>query len=290
MLHARTARSLHTTIEQRVRDTQNRRWPPEEVYVALNLAIDTWSGRVSTPFQSRVTFLRDQSGYDIPWYVVDDKFSLYIDTLNGERREINSARILNTQAGKRLYLSNTSWQGDAIIEWWAPVPRVPALPVSLADDVAVDATEIVTTSEEEPDKLGYVRIDREWIQYVDTEQNDDGHHVLKNCVRGVLGTAPASHVAATEEGPATPVDWGVVVHRADLFGQLQHQAIAYLHEMFLGDGSPRETEVHERLINWHTQQANEYWRRYYPNWPGGMRVEDSQPATRHGLYRMRGMW
>ena len=85
-----------------------------------------------------------------------------------------------------------------------------------------------------------------------------GSTTLGNLVRGVNDTTAAVHAAAAT------LTWGVAAPATELYQQLLDQTAMYLHQMFLGQASPNERDLHERMISFFKANADQFWRRYVP--------------------------
>jgi len=259
MLYARTQEQIYANIRSRVRDTPPSRWTAAEIYAAINSALDTWDNRVLIPHVFVVDWVTNQREYTLPVYVkkpLDPQYKIS----GGEETwcDFNAYQIRpNTDGTLTLHLSFYPTPGDGRVIWWAPNSRLPAENPTLLVDIDADDASLQVGDEVDVDENGHVRIGNEWIGYAGVTQ-EDGSRTLTGLERGALGTTAASHVAAT------PVLWGIVVQRMDLYAQLERQIQVYLHEQFLTDGSAHETETHERIMNWHQQQIDRYWTKFVP--------------------------
>lgn len=270
-----------TQVRQRIRDTANRRWTQTEVYNAINDGLRKWQTRVLIPFVYTLTDGLDFATYTyaLPWYVVpplnvEFRRLIYLDGLQVQfsdveytYQEVPAWRLEpDGSGGQVLRLEISPFDADARVIWWAvngPVPlTVPTLSANITTTTATTCTIAATPI---IGNAGYVKIDSEWMQYSGYTQTSSTT-TLQNLVRGVNGTTAATHTSATS------VYWGIAAHRLDLFTQLYEEVLAGLHNLFLQDASPKETEHHTFQVRYHQQIADEYWKMYVPNRPAQMKL------------------
>lgn len=259
MLYARTQEQIINALRGRVRDTPANRWTDTELYAAVNSTLDSWDNRVLIPHIYDVTWVVNTREYTLPVYVkkpIDPQYQM--PGSEDTWLDFNAYQVRpNADGTLTLHLSFYPTPESGRVIWWAPNSRLPEESPALVLDIDADDTSLQVDDDVDVDENGYVRIGNEWIGYAGVTLAD-GSRTLTGLERGALGTTAASHVADD------PVLWGIVVHRMDLYGQLERQVMVYLHEMFLTDGSAHETENHERIMNWHMQQSDRYWMKYTP--------------------------
>jgi hypothetical protein len=102
-----------------------------------------------------------------------------------------------------------------------------------------------------------VKIEQEWLQYAGVTLGASTT-TLNNLVRGCFDTTAAAH------NTTTAVNFGVAVHRMDLYQQLYAHATAFLHGLYLTDAGVTEKEVHQWGIRYWQQMADDYWKTYTP--------------------------
>jgi hypothetical protein len=260
MLYARTTDQIYAALRARVRDTTPGRWQNAEVYAAINSALDTWDNRVLIPHVYSLDYATTTREYDLPQYIRKPLDVQYLEFGGGETTwcDYNAYQLRpNSDGGLTLHLSYYPFPGDGRIIFWTPNSRIPNESVALSDAIDSDDTSLTVDAAVEADDCGYVQVGTEWIGYAGLTLGTDSI-TLNNLERGALGTTAAAH----DDG--TNVLWGIAAHRNDLFTMLERQAMVFLHEMFLSDGSAQETEVHERIMNWNMQMLDKFWRAYVP--------------------------
>jgi len=146
---------------------------------------------------------------------------------------------------------------DGRIIWYAQNGRLPTTTPTLNASITSSSTSLVLASVVDVAPAGYIKIDNEWLAYADTTIGSTTTTLL-NLQRGLYETTAASHTGATA------VYWGVMAQRQDLYDQLQDQATAKLHALFLTNASPQETEQHVFQTRYYQQLADEYWARFTP--------------------------
>lgn len=278
----RTQLELYTNIRQRMRDTANRRWTQQEAYNAINDGLAQWHNRVFVPFLYSLTdgFATGDYEYALPWYItepidVEAYRTIFLNGLPVELAAGTQSTWQNVPAyrlepdgagGQLLRLEIAPYDTDARVIWWSNNGPVPATIATLnANITTTTATTCTIASAPVIGNAGYIRIDDEWIAYSGYTQASSVT-TLQNLLRGVNGTAAATHTSSTS------VYWGIAAHRQDLFNQLYESAMAAMHNLFLQDAAPKEIEHHTFQVRYHQQVADEYWRRYIPNRPAKMRL------------------
>lgn len=263
MWHVRSQKQIHTALERRARDKLNRRWSKAEVYEVVNRALDAWGERVLVPYNYTLPegWGHTEKEYALPAYVTRRIDPQYLEFgPDGVWRDFAHYSLQPSATGLTLTLTYYPPGTAARVVWWGMNQQVPTTLPILETDMDEDDTALIITATYAPD-YGFIRINREWMQYAGIEQNGSTI-TLQNLIRGCFDTAAAAHVVDDDE--QTQIEWGIVTHRPDLYNQLENQALAYMHELFLTDAAARETEIHERLLNWHQSQADMFWRRYTP--------------------------
>jgi hypothetical protein len=130
--------------------------------------------------------------------------------------------------------------------------------VALSGAIAADATSlIVNASLGDIERVGWVRIGSEWIQYAGMSVGS-ATTTLENLTRGQFDTTAAAH------DDAAAVVWGVAAPNQMLFLQCSDQACAFVHEYYLTDGSAQERSQHERMVGYYQNRADQHWRKHTP--------------------------
>ena len=262
MLYLRSYPELLADIEVRFRDTGNARWSEAEIVACLNRALEQWDGRVSTPVTYDVT--SSVTGYEvaIPRWLnnVDFEPCRYLDEYDGYVPYPAWQTRLDDDA-KTMYLSFPGYQAAETVRLLFHMrnSKAPATAPTLSGNHAADATSFTLSGAVDVGELGFVKINSEYILY----------RVAQNITPTVLGSISrglANTVAAAHSTGAT-VNWAIGVPHMALFENLRDQACAYLHEMFLNDGSQRERSKHESMVSYYQQKADGFWRRHAPRPP-----------------------
>lgn len=275
---------LLTLYKQEMRDDQAARWSAKEYYNAINRALQTqashgaWvphiyslSGGYTTgtyeyalpwyirePFdvQQRITVFLDETGF--PIYFSNDQPVTWVDV---PAWDIES----DGAGGQKLRLGVNPWPSAARIIWWGENSRLPQSVPTLSGSITSSDTSLTISSKPTIGPGGFVKVEDEWIGY-------SGYTVasstttLTNLIRGLNGTTAASHNSSVS------VAWGVAAMREDLFFQLSSQVYANLHNLFLTNASPQETQNHIFQVRFYQQMADEYWQRFVPTRHPKMRL------------------
>ena len=273
----RTQLEINGFLEADLRDTNNDRWSDAEIYRAVNRALSTWDTRVLIPFVYAFTFATNEKEYSLPEYVQEPLEVQW--QVSGEDfwRDLGIFDVHTaTAAAKVLRLAYYPYSASGRVVYWVangPVPTtIPTLNAAISSTTATTCT---MTAVPVIGQNGYVKINAEWMAYHGPTQTETVT-TLNNLERGLFGTTAATHLSGAT------VNWGIVTHRTDLFEQLQAQAIAHLHSLFLTNASAHEVETHQFNLRWQQQQADEYWRRYTPMRQPKMRL------TRDGIGSLPG--
>lgn len=280
----RSQSDIKTAVRAVLRDTGSARWTDAEVYLALNMALSQWQRRVSVPMLYSLPDGLDAgvNEYAIPAYIrppfrpqylalgadgvrIDDLESYdWVDVRDWEADP-------DSTDGWTLRIRSPVASTEARIIWYAqngPVPTtIPAIPA--AGDITATSTSVAANAALDVGDAGWVLCGSEWMQYAGLTRGASST-TLGNLVRGVNDTTAAVHAAAAT------LTWGVAAPSGDLFQQLYDQTAMYLHQMFLGQASPNERDLHERMISYFKGNAEMFWRRYVPARSPRFRA----PATR----------
>jgi len=160
--------------------------------------------------------------------------------------------------GQKIRLDTNPWPFAARIIYWAVNGPLPTALAALSADVTSTATSLSISSKPTIAPNGYVCIDQEWMEYSGYTVDSATQTTLLNLDRGLNGTTATTHTAATS------VYWGLGVLREDLWTQLEQQAIANLHGLFLTNAAPQETQAHIFQVRYYEQLAEEFWKGYVP--------------------------
>ena len=276
MLYLRSQLDLLNAIAQHLRDPSNYRWSETEIYGALNDALRSWGTRLSVPaiYTPGANWPNTVQAIDVPAGIDPTAVTVQIrylpvensDTVVDDWYDMQGWRIEPTATfGNQLRIKFQPETEYRLLYWITngPVPvTVPTLGTELSDS----ATSLTLTTTADVADSGFILIDNEWISYRGVERAATTLTV-QNLTRGLLTSTAASHLALA------PVYWGVATTRQDLFGQLQDQARALLHELLLIAASPQSRDVHERMVSYYQARADNFWRRHWPARPTRWKIE-----------------
>ncbi len=275
---------LLALYKQEMRDSQATRWQTKEYYNAINRALQAQAMRGAwVPYIYTISggFLVGTYEYTIPWYIrepldVQQKITV-VQNEDGYPIYVNSSTVQtwvdvpayeiepDGSGGQKLRLGVNPWPNEARIIWWAENSRLPQAVPTLNADITSSTTSLVISSKPSIGPAGYVKVDDEWIGYADYDVSTTTT-TLNNLMRGLNGTAAASHTAGAS------VAWGVAAMREDLYFQLANQVYANLHNLFLTNSAPQETQNHIFQVRFYQQMADEYWNRFTPTRTAKMRL------------------
>lgn len=269
-VHLKSQSALKTQLRAVLRDAGSARWTDAEVYTAMGMALDTWERRVSVPMLYTLTdgFIAGTTEYTLPSYIRPpfrpQQLTYYpyngpiSDNTSSQWSDITDWEVEpDGDDGYKLRVRVNVNTTDARILWYARNGRLPTtLPGLSSGMLATDTTLTVNAALDVADS-GYVLVDAEWMQYAGLVRAASATQ-LTNLVRGVNESTVVTH-----DGAAT-VTWGVAAPSLDLFNQLIDQTAATLHQMFLGNASPNERDLHERMVSFYRTNADNFWRRYVP--------------------------
>lgn len=259
-------------LRQRMRDLLNSRWSEGEIRNAINDALRQWNGRVKLPMVFTLADGWSTGSYSVtlPDYVcapMTPQFqspAIYGLAANNDS-VADSDRVWSDMpafvvepdgAGGRTLRVDRLIDAPGRILYWVEQGDLPAGNGEISGSHSATATTLTLASLESTTPThGAVQLGgSEWAFYagVDWDNNQ-----LLNVQRAVSGGA-----SSLSNGDA--VGWGIAAPEMRLFNQLYDQAISYLHSLFLTDASNQERSQHERLIMFHQQRADLFWRTWTP--------------------------
>ena len=269
MITLRTQLELQQGLEYLVRDTTNRRWSDPEFYRSLNQALQEWAGRVRFPMLYTITNGWSSTAYE---YTLPDYIEHNIQPQ--QKRFVNEWQVYpsaddtwvdmhnwhiepNSSGGRSMRIDYLPYAGDGRILYWAENGPVPTTIPTLSAGIDSDDTSLTLASKPTIGRVGYVKIDSEWMSYQGYTEAASTL-TLTNLTRGLLGTTAASHTSSTS------VYWGVAADDTGLYQQLSDNTLHFLMRFWLFNSSSRETGVYEKQMLFYQDLANRYWRRYAP--------------------------
>lgn len=245
-------------VRAMLRDTTDERWSDTEVQMAINQAMAFWVGRVSVPLVLATSFTDGVFEYALPDYIRGVVHPQWQDS-EGIWHDYMAYTIQTDGAGGfvlRFFENPGSYTGR-LYHWFAN-GQFPLGDVTLAASLASDGTTAALSASDAPEQ-GYVRIGSEWLQWAGVSRG--ATVTLEALTRGRYNTTAAAH------SNGASVEWGIAMPSADLLEVLGYQVAAYLHRLFLSDGSAQERSQHERMVAYYDQQALLFWRKWMPRKP-----------------------
>jgi hypothetical protein len=280
-----TQSELLANIRTLLMESTADRWTDSNIYAAMSMALQSWHGRVRTPYTYTVPggWVAGTYDYTLPTYIEaktiqpQAKRLLYDYLESGEGDETwfditaydiepsdSGAMVLRLHYGQSRYdVVGASTEGR-IIHWAAPGP-VPTTPPTLSAGIDADDTSLTIASKPSIGRVGYTKIGDEWLQYSGYTEGDTTL-TLTNLVRGLNGTTAASH--STSDG----VLWGISVETMALLNLLYDCTRMYLMQMYLSNPSSRETGQYEKQLVLFQNNVKDFWRGWRPSRPMRMRL------------------
>lgn len=274
MLYLRTQDELLADVRARLRDAGGDRWSTTEVYRSLNRALEGWHGRVSAPAMYEITggWPADDFEMTLPDWIPDEvrpQAQWPVDPLLPLEQTLSTWKDIATwvvepaEDGTRtLRLSVVPYNATARLLFYIANSPMPATLPTLNATIDSDDTSLVLASVVHVAPVGYVKVDGEWLLYRGVTRGT-ATTTLENLVRAQYDTTAASHSSGGT------VYWGVAAPNNLVYTQLLDQACAFLHELYLVDGSPKERDLHERMLSYYQSRAEQFWRRHTakaPRW------------------------
>lgn len=268
--YLRTQVEILADVRNRMRDGSSARWTDVEIYRGLNDALLTWHGRVGVPHVYTIPggWVAGQYAYALPTYInantctpqmrrVADGYIRYL-TNDDTWEDVPGWRIEPDSSNNRVMRFDVSpYSTDARILWYGFNGPVPTTVPVLNATIAADATSLVLTGAVDCGDYGWVKVDSEWIQYAGVTRSTTT--TLTNLVRGCTGGgAAASHTNGVN------VTFGVAFPKTELYRVLLDQMFVFMHELYLADGSPRETTHHQQMIGFYTDRVSAFWKNWTP--------------------------
>lgn len=268
----RSVAQMIADLSQRMRDPLFARWNEAEVRNAINDSLRTWNGRVRLPMVYTLTDGWSTGSYSVtlPDYVSEPltpQFqapAIYGLAANNDS-VADSDRVWSDMpafavdpdgAGGRTLRVDRLVDAPGRVLYWVEQGDLPTGDGAISGSHTATVTTLTLASLESttPTHGAVLLNGSEWAFYagVDWDNNQ-----LLNVQRGVSGGASSLSNGAT-------VQWGIAAPEMRLFNQLYDQAISYLHSLFLTDASNQERSQHERLIMFHQQRADMFWRTWTP--------------------------
>lgn len=275
----RSQTTLLDDIRRAMRDTDRKRWTDAEIYDSINAALREWEGRVQIPHYYNIDFSSGTYEYTLPTYIDAAQMDVQIkrtvwglNTETGDEWEdvytdLTAWHVIpSATGGVTLLIDNAVNTQDGRIIWWGHNGSIATTAcVSNAELVANGTSLVLSVVVPNIGRAGFLKVGQEWMAYAGV--SDDGTKTtLNNLVRGLEGSTAAIHAAGAT------VAFGVAAPNENLFQVLFDQVARDLHRLFLTNGAPNESEHHERLMGYHEQRVQAFWRMWVPARPPQMRL------------------
>jgi hypothetical protein len=258
-MEVRTQTELKDELELRLQDTANNIWSEAQFYAGINAALNYMGNNVKIPFLYTLAdgFSSNSKEYTLPYYIGDPVDPQIRIGSNDWWADLPSYQVVSGSGGvNTLLLGTYPASNDGRIIHWNPNSVVPTTIPTMSGSIDADDTSCTVSTTLPVGQNGYIKIDNEWIQYSGAVRTTST--VLSNLVRGCLGTTAASHSSSPT------VNWGVVVHRPDIFEFMMDYGVSFMHLLRLTKGSSTEAERHQWMVRWFDPKAEMFWKRYVP--------------------------
>lgn len=267
-------------FRKRMRDPSgdNARWSDGEIYDAINIALYEWDGRVQVPRYYDIDFVSGTYEYTLPSYIdtahldIQAQRTIWGLEIDGDAWETVYEDVVawhvipSSTGGQTVVIESRVNTVDGRLIWWGHNGELPTTIPATEEEIDDDDTSVELDALVTPlGRVGYVKINEEWIGY--SGYTDDGSNTtLTNLVRNLDGTTADTHTSGSD------VDFGVAVPTDRLWQQLFNQVGAYLHLLFITDGSSTETETHERMLGYFKEEVRDFWKSWVPIRPAKMKL------------------
>lgn len=282
-----TQSELLTSIRTLLMEPTADRWTDAQIYAAMSLALQSWQGRVRSPYIYTIPngWVSGTYEYTLPDYIeaktVQPQARVspfdWIDGFVVEGRE-TWADILafdvepSSTGGSvlRLHYSNprssiVGASDEGRVLWWGAPGPVPTTPPTLSAGIDADDTSMTIASKPTIGRVGYTKIGTEWMSYSGYTEGSTTL-TLTNLSRGLNGTTAAS--------PSTSdsVAWGISVESMALLNLLYDCTRMYLMQMYLSNPSSRETGQYEKQLVLFQNNVDKFWKGWKPSRPMKIRL------------------
>lgn len=238
-----TKSELITGLRSHMRDPTSTatRWSDAEMLLAVNAGIGAFSGRVG--FYVEAPMEGDDNDLWYPPAYMTDQILVSVDGVSTGTYVKPGDAVIE----------------DAVIEGWVYNQLLPSGTFTVSGGYASGATTMtVVSTDDAPPILGHVLVGLEVIRYNGVVPLSSTTYQLTNLQRNQNGGGDN----AALNGAA--VDFAIYYDDPALRDVLNARAAAYLHSMYITDGSPTEIGHHQWAMRWDTQQEQIFWRRYVP--------------------------
>lgn len=270
-LYVKSQAEILSAVRRQLRDPSGVRWTDVEIYSALNDGLMTWDDRVIIPHVYDIPsgWSNGTARYTLPSYIrepIDPQQKRYtLDWLQSASYNQTDDMWVDVNNFEVMPAADGSWvvqfpdyldSGDGRIIWWAHNGTVPLEPPTVNTTISADETTLIIDTEEDIPEVGYIRAGSEWMHYAGRSVGSTV--TLSNLRRGLLSTSAAQHLSGVD------VEFGIGANTQELYIQLRHYILSYLHGLYLNDATDQEQAHHERMRLHYLDLSNQFWRTYTP--------------------------
>jgi hypothetical protein len=263
------------------------RWTDAQIYSAMSLVLQSWQGRVRTPYTYTIVggWVAGTYDYAIPAYIEAKTIQPQARVSAWDWIDVGGETWADIQAYDvepsatdgmvlRLHYSNprssiVGASNEGRLLWWGAPGPVPTTIPTLSAGIDADDTSLTIASKPSIGRVGYVKIGTEWLQYSGYTEGASSI-TPTNLSRGLSGSTAASHSLGD------PVVWGVAVESMALLNLLYDCTRMYLMQMYLSNPSSRETGQYEKQLVLFQNNVDKFWKGWKPSRP--MRIRLSRQA------------
>jgi hypothetical protein len=273
-LYLRDQQTILADIKARMRDAASARWGELEMYRAVNDALETWHGRVSVPNIYTVSggWVSSTNEYTLPAYInaatVIPQFKRTVPYSWWGQIAIDDSQTWtdipgwniepDASGGRVLRFDVPPYSTEGRVLWFGVNGPLPTTVPTTSGSTSSSATTMLLGSVVDCLDHGFVKVNGEWIQYSGVTRT------TSTTTLGGLVRAYPGGIAAAIHADASSVSWGVAMPRLGLYRTLLDQVFVFLHELYLADAAPRETQIHQQMVSFYQAGIDKFWRYWIP--------------------------
>jgi hypothetical protein len=274
-LYLRDQATILADVKGRMRDPATARWTELEMYRAINDALETWHGKVSVPNIHTITdgWVSSTNEYTLPAYInastIIPQFKrtvpyswwgqIAIDSESQQWQDIAGWTIEpDGDGGQVLRFDIPPYSTEGRVLWYGVNGPVPTTVPTTSGSTSAAATTMLIGSAVDCLDHGFVKVNSEWMQYSGVTRTTS-----TTTLSGLVRAYPGG-IAAAIHATASSVSWGVAMPRLELYRTLLDQVLMFLHELYLADAAPRETQVHQQMVSFYAARVEKFWRYWIP--------------------------
>jgi hypothetical protein len=273
-LYLRDQTTILADIKARMRDAASARWGELEMYRAVNDALETWHGRVSVPNIYTIVggWVAATNEYTLPAYInaatVIPQMKRTVPYSWWGQIAIDDSQTWtdipgwtiepDASGGRVLRFDVPPYSTEGRVLWFGVNGPVPTTVPTTSGSTSSSATTMVLGSVVECLDHGLAKVKSEWMQYSGVTRTTS-----TTTLSGLVRAYPGG-IAAAIHATASSVSWGVAMPRLELYRTLLDQVLMFLHELYLADAAPRETQVHQQMVSFYAARIDKFWRYWIP--------------------------